>query len=279
MIKKNEEIASQIRRADFQGKSKEEIKPLYAELNSFDIELDRPIFRIFQLNYLKQDIGNNQLTHIKASPKTWGDPFENPLLNFEYIDKPNSEPYTLNGIVGNLFALSWTKDNIEKKDRWDDFSHGQPSVRIKTTPRRLLERVMHIEDTYFMLHHYIGGVQYLSGKNIKKWRRNTPVVEHLDSLGQGIVLSLMALRTKFSDEEEIRLVYTHIPNDAMPWISTNVQFVGDLCKHPFSWKEIIDEIIVGPNVPDGGEKEIREFMSAHGIVCHIKNSIFRTAKD
>ena len=51
-IVNNAEAIDRVRSAQFQGRSATEIKPLYIEQNAFNVALDRPIYRVFQLHYL-----------------------------------------------------------------------------------------------------------------------------------------------------------------------------------------------------------------------------------
>jgi hypothetical protein len=276
-IKMNNDVVSKIVQADMLGKTKAEMKPLYIEQSALNVDLDKPIYRIFQVDYLKYDIANGILTHVKASPLTWGDPFENPLLNHEYLDKVTGGKFTINGVVGDFYALSWTTDEIEDIENWDGFSHGNPSIRIKTTPRKLLEHLMRIEDEYFMLHHYIGKVEYRTQQEIIDWRDNSDYTAHLDTLGQGAALSLMALRTQFSDEKEVRLLYSYSPQPDTQWVNSNVKIIGNICQHPFNWKNTIDEVVIGPHVPSGGMQHVNTFLSNFNIACITKNSLFRRA--
>jgi hypothetical protein len=278
-IKMNEDVVSKIVQADLLGKTKVDMKSLYIEQSALNVDLDKPIYRIFQIDYFKNDIANEILTHVKASPSTWGDTLENPLLNHEYLDETTGGKLTLNGVVEDFYALSWTIDEIENIENWNEFSHGNPSIRVKTTPRKLLEHLMHIEDEYFMLHHYIGKVEYHAQQKIKEWRANSHYTSHLDTLGQGAALSLMALSTKFSDEKEVRLLYSYLPQHDTQWVNSNVKIIGNNCQHPFNWKCIIDEVVIGPHVPSGGRQDMSTFLSSFNIVCIIKNSMFRQAND
>src|SRR5688572_17274597 len=75
-------LRGRIMAATLNGASAAELKVLYIEQNSFQIPEATPIYRIFQFQYLSEDIRKEQLTHVR--PKAWGDPLENPLLNHEW---------------------------------------------------------------------------------------------------------------------------------------------------------------------------------------------------
>ena len=137
-----------------------DIKPLYLEQNTFDAGLDDPIFRIFQLKYLQADISEKILTQLRARPYTWNDDYENPLLKASYKDIQTGGTITLKGIAGDFYALSWTKTTSETRAAWSKFSYEKPAIRVETTPRLLLDRLMSIDDRWFMLRHFIGLVNY-----------------------------------------------------------------------------------------------------------------------
>jgi hypothetical protein len=274
-IKNRQEIINKINAATFQGKTTLEKKPLYIEQNSFNINLDEPIYRIFQYEFINQDINNNTLTHVKACPDVWGDEFENPLLKAQYTDDVTGESIYLTGVVDDFHALSWTIDADENEDSWDDFSHGEPAIRIKTTPRKLLENLMDVNDKYFMFHHHIGKVKYENEQYINDWINDPNYHVHLDSLGQSLALSLMLLRTRFSSEQEIRLLYSYKPQSDNPWVDDNIKKKDVICIVPFSWDGIIEEIILGETMDASNEASLLKTLKKHNINCNVKNSIYR----
>lgn len=108
-IKINQDIVTQIRKADIQGVPWEQRKPLYVKQNMLGVDFDKPIYRIFQCRFIEHDVKNSSLTHVKASPLVWGDPFENPLLNISFrLD--TGESLYLDDLVDKFYALSWTTD-------------------------------------------------------------------------------------------------------------------------------------------------------------------------
>lgn len=275
-IIKNHDIVEKIMIADLQGKSAEDIKPLYIKRNIFDIDENTPIYRIFQYDYIYDDIRDETLTHVKASPSVWKDDLENPLLNFCFTDECG-EKLRLSGLVNNIYALCWTKNGEERMIDWQIFSYGRPSIRVKTTPRKLMDHAMNINDKYFMLHHNLGLVQYLDEKDISGWIVNSHYSSHLDSLGQGIALSTMVLSDIHSSEQEVRLIYSYSPQEDNPWVKDNVAIKeeGKLCAMPFNWGAIIDEILLGPMLSINNEDAIRTLLNDRGISCNISSSQFR----
>lgn len=269
--KKNLDVIKKIQHASFQGKTPIDCKELYIEQSVFDVDLDTPIFRIMELDHLIADLKSEKLTHVKACKETWGDDYENPLLQVSFTEEETGEKLTLSGIVDDFYGLSWTLDKNESLDAWQSFSYGKPSVRIKSTPRQLLERLMNDSDEFFMLHHYIGEVKYHSKKEIVNYFTQTHYTQHLDSLGQGAALSLMALRNVFSVEKEIRVLYSYQP-DSCNWVKNNISLNGYLCEVPFEWKGAIDEIMFSPMTKDKDKSLLKNTIQKQSVNCTVLNS-------
>ena len=49
-IRVNEEVLRIIQKEEFRGKTSSELKPHYIEQNAFFVDLDMPVYRIFQLD-------------------------------------------------------------------------------------------------------------------------------------------------------------------------------------------------------------------------------------
>ena len=224
----NEEINRQIMQASFSDKNPAEYKNLYVERNAYGIGPDEPIYRIFQLEFLINDILKNVLTHVHVRKRIWGDDLDNPIFDHVYHDESDGIPFTLNGVIGNYFALCWTYESEESSDAWDKFSYDNDAVRVKTTPRKLLGQIMNDEDKFFMLHHQIRKVKYLSSAKIKEWVKSTHYTSHLDSQGHAAAVSLTTVNSNYHDEKEVRLLYNHIEHSDNPWIKKNVLVDGDL---------------------------------------------------
>lgn len=272
-IKKNLDIVKKIQQADFQGQSKEQMKPLYIEQNAFDVDLDTPIYRIMELQHLYYDVNNNVLTHVKACKETWGDDYENPLLQVEYTEDLTGEKLSLAGIVDDFFGLSWTYNDAECISNWKAFSYGNEAVRIKSTPRKLLNALMSLDDRFFMLHHYIGKVNYYDVDDLVQYFKQTHYSDHLDSLGQGAVLSLMALRNCFESEQEVRLLCSYDPSSS-DWVAKNLTKPQHppLCRVPINWSQILDEVVLAPGLDESTLNNVSNLLINKSINCLVKSS-------
>ena len=263
MVAKHSKAAvDEVVRGSLNGKSSAEIKPLHVLANALnDVALDDPIYRVVPIEYLLKDVCNGTLTHVRIASRNWNDVYENPLLRQRYIDEVTNSEYGLEGVLEDTFGVCWTADSEESRESWEEFSHGLPAIRIRSTPRKLLSTVMNEDNPFFMLHHFIGKVSYSSKGEIDEWIGNPDVSVHLDSLGQSLALSVMKLRSHLVDEKEVRLVYSHSPagND---WVQKEVEIEGDLCRLPFNWVGIVDGFSVGPQVADDLAASVAEALAA-----------------
>lgn len=245
-------------------------KELFIEQCALNLPLHNPIYRIFQLAYLAEDIRKKRLTHMR--PEVWNDPYENPLASVTFIDSETREPFSLRGITDKLFAQSWTYSPHESYDFWDEFGHLRTAVRVQTTVFKLLKGVMSLQNRFCMLNHFLGLVNYRTEAEIRAYLQSLTLADVLDSLGQGVALSLMTLRRSLSPEREARLVYWHQPQDDNPWVAAHVRIENDRCRVPFDWNEVIDAVVIGPRVPAGQRICIRNFFNSRASSARITDS-------
>ncbi len=275
---RNEKIIEEIRIADcgavsagLDGAPFDVLQPLYMRANAFDVDLDTSISRICRLDYLLDDVRKGVLTHVKALASIWKDPLENPLYTMRYSDPVTGASIDLSKLVGESYALCWT-EGLESELAWQTFATSSQYVCISTTPRRLLEGLMHEEDRGYMFHHHIGAVRYRSVADIEHWRRAPNYDQHLDSLGQALIASLTVLREQVTMEQEVRLLYSHMP-EAGGWIESHVVADDILAKVPFKWTDVIDSVVLSPGVDATFADHARHDIAAVGIVAPVKNSL------
>ncbi len=276
----NQDVIDEICAADSRAVSSgldrvpfEVLQPMYVRANAFDVELDTPISRICRLDYLLDDVANGALTYVRALASIWKDPLENPLLSMLYVDPVTGGPIDLVRLVGDSYALCWTKESTETELAWLTFAKTQEYVRISTTPRKLLNRLMREEDNTYMFHHHIGEVRYRSVADIEHWRCTSSYESHLDTFGQGLIASLTILRETFKVEQEVRLLYSHMP-EAGGWIESNVVADESLAKVPFDWAGVVDSIVLCPGMAATYAAKARKDIASVGIASPIMNSIF-----
>jgi hypothetical protein len=213
----NRTILDEIRIADMRGAPPSEMKKLYAELCAIGLDLKQPIHRIFQLNHLREDLERGCLTHVRVSPETWHDPYENPLLNREFREKAG-EIISVKELLNSFFGICWTVNCQESLKHWRVFSHGNLSVRVSTTVGKLLAGVMNLENQFYMLSHFLGKVNYHAQSDIDRWLQDANYKDFPDPLGHKFASTLLMLRQCFDDEDEARLLYWHTPK-GNEWVS------------------------------------------------------------
>lgn len=264
----NDHINAEIIRGDFQGKTKEELKPLYIKRNAFDAPLNSNIYRIFQSDYFIDDVVNSEITLVNISPAVFGDPYENPFLNKEFID--GGAKIAL-GFLSHYYGLSWTEEEKDEDWRWGAFTHGKLGVRVKVSLEKLMHELSNIRDEFFMMHYYVGKVTYHDQAVLDYWKSNSHYSDFLDSLGQLSVLSLTALRNNFSEEKEIRVLYSYMPQDN-EFVRSNVKIVGPLCKQPFNWTGIVEEVLVDHKMTDAEMGQFKNNLESAGVFCIVNRS-------
>jgi hypothetical protein len=271
----NKDINREIQRANFQGKLKEEIKPIYIRRNAFGVSVDSDVYRIFQAHHFLEDIRKSEISLVNIHPLVFGDPYENPLLDKPFRDG-SGELLTLNGIVENYYGLSWTEEETDEEWRWKSFTHGKHGVRVKVSLLKLLNEINNVEDNFFMLHYFVGKVIYHDASEIDDWVTNSHYIDFLDSLGQISALSLTKLRDDFEDEKEIRILYSYMPNDN-DFVKNRVKLskiaLNIVCKHPFNWNGIVEEVLVDPRMSKQEFESYKTDLNNSGISCDIRRSL------
>lgn len=271
----NADIAAEIRKARFQGKPEEELKPLFMKENALGISLDTTIHRIFQIPFILDDIANDRISLVNIDPLVFKDSYENPLLNKVFVDE-SGDSITLCGIMEHYYGLSWTMEEQENPYWWPLYTHNNLGLRITTKAEKLMNEITNLENPFFMLQYSIGKVSYYTEHEIDRWINEAHYSDFLDSRGQHSALSLMALTTDHSDEKEARLLYTHMSNDLNnSFIRNRVLLEGTICKHPFLWDSVIDEIVLDPKIFGNDYRSYESLLRGLGITCSIRESSLR----
>lgn len=269
----NTDIVGKIVQADCRGASQEEMRDLYIQRNIFEVDPDAPVYRIMELQYFREDLSEKCLTYTKIDKSNWGDTSENPLLDREFKDDVTGGTLTLE-VVATIYGSCWSATAHDSLSDWAIFSRRNPSVRVQSTPRKLLDAAMSRDNKFYMLQHVIGQMQYATDAEIETYFSDANWGKHLDSLGQGIAASFLRLNDNLANEDEVRLLYDH-SNEA--WPRTNVRLVDRFAKAPFDWRAAVDGVVVGPFVPDGGEAIIRSELQGIGINCPVSSSPTRAS--
>lgn len=225
---------------DFQGKSirSEEAFRQFQKRNSFGLDQNKRIYRIFQSAYLQEDIAGGFLTLPKASSNAWSDALENPLSSVFDIDIATGFDIHLGSLVSSFHALCWTHRADSTPDDWRNFSHGKEAVRISTTVGKIMDRVMLINDPAFMYRAWLIEVEYKDPELILSMQNPAEVYRRMECQ-QGALLALSAavVRTAYTDEDEVRLLFDP---SVIPKFSDLPTGKPDLLRIPFDWEGFID---------------------------------------
>lgn len=250
------------------------MRNLYIRRNVFEVDLDAPVYRIIELHYFREDLKDNCLTYTEIDKSNWGDSTENPLLDRKFKDEVTGGVLTLNGVVATVYGSCWSSTALDTQSDWAIFSRRNPSVRVQSTPRKLLDAAMSRENKFYMLQHAMGKMQYAPDAAIEAYFSDPDWQKHLDSLGQGIAASFLRLNENLSSEDEVRLIYDHLDGE---WPFANVRIVKRFAKVPFDWMASVDGVVIGPFAPDGEEAKIRSELQGFGINCTVTSSPTRTS--
>ncbi len=274
ILRFNLDIVEEIIRADCRNASDEEMRNLYILRNVFEVNLDAPVYRIIELQYFREDLGDKCLTYTKIGQSNWSGSAENPLLKREFKDGVAGGVLTLNSLVATVYGSCWSATALDTPEDWAIFSRRNPSVRVQSTPRKLLNAAMSRGNEFYMLQHAIGKMQYKTDAEIKAYFSDPNWEKHLDSLGQGIAVSFLSLENNLSKEDEVRLLYDH---SSEAWPAANVRIVDHFAKVPFDWITALDGVVIGPFALDGEETKLRSELRGFGINCTVSSSATRTS--
>lgn len=265
----NQDIVGAIVQADSEGANRGYMKNLYILRNALNLNLDSPIYRIVELEYLFGDLREKCLSHTKIDKLNWGDTNENPLLGREFTDVVTGGVLTLDALVCSVYGCCWTAIPMNSLCEWAIFSRRKPSVRLQSTPRKLLNAVMDVNNPSYMHQHIIGKMEYATDVEIEKYFSDPNWEKYLDGIGQGIALSFLRLNESLSDENEVRLMYDHLVEG---WAQSNVRIVGNHAKVPFNWVGVVDNILVGPFVKPGDEEASLKLLAGFGFYGPVSKS-------
>lgn len=230
---------AEVQKLDFQGIAAADpvLFQQYQRRNSFGLDQNQKLHRIFQKHYYEQDVADGYLTLPRASATVWNDELENPLADVTIRDNATGEQVHLGSLVSSFFAMCWTKREKPKQSDWNAFSHGQQAVRITTTTGKLLDRTMDISDAHYMLRSWLIEVDYKNPCFIRQMKRPEEILDRMESSGALLALSSAVVRTQFSGEDEIRYLFDHGLN---PKLSNVIVVNADLIRIPFDWKGFVD---------------------------------------
>jgi hypothetical protein len=246
-MNKFEEFAnaqSKIRLLDLQGKdlSSPEALEQYKLRNSFGLDPATEIHRIFQKDYYEKDVSDGYLTLPVASSTIWNDPLENPLEDVMGIDPVTGGQIDYGSLVRSFYALCWTDRSDHNPKDWGSFSHGKEAIRITTTVGNLLDRLMTTSDRLYMHRTWLIDVEYKNPALIQAMKNPAVVINHMESSGARLAASAAVVRTEFSCENEVRLLFDASTKPEL----TNVLYFNNkqYIRIPFDWNGFVNGTVL-----------------------------------
>lgn len=252
----------------------EDIREIELLANSINIDLDKPIYRYMKWEHLQEFYSNKRHEWVLVHPCMWQDKYEHFIFKCEKFHsiKMNID-VKISHLAKNFYAQCWTFIE-ESSMQWQvnkahsnschdnkDDDNGIIWVKIRTTPRRLLEAMFYSSENLVgnnIMTYFIGKVEYLDNDHIENFSITNPY-QLIDQKGLQQVLFLLQKRKPYEQEHEVRLI---------------MQVDSDFCnRHPDNiirrkvddWYELVDEIVLDPWVSEEQERSVKEFLDKLSI--------------
>jgi hypothetical protein len=240
-IENFEREQQKIRELDFAGNAvdSDAMYRQYQRRNSFGLAPRTEIHRIFQRDFYEKDVADGYLTLPLATATVWADPLENPLANVQDADSVTGSQIQLGSLVSSFYALCWTNRTTLQPSDWASFSHGREAVRISTTVTKLMDRMMHVDHSCYMHRSWLVNVEYKDPALIQAMKNPDEAYRRMESTGSLLAVSAALVRTQFSHEDEVRLLFDASIQPPLPdviYLNNN-----SLVQIPFDWTGFVNK--------------------------------------
>lgn len=226
------------------------------EFNVVNIDLDTPIYRIFNYNRFISllQTGQNTLVH----PQVWQDPFENFLLSSQGLH--HGQQVSLQPIRDSWYGQCWTfKEECDGMWRTNTNNKADRAVKVKTTARKLYESFYDFTNPFHTLSFFIGRIKYVNSNQLSVVLQNA-YSSLTDTTNISQMLTLLTKRQEFSYEDELRLLYC---------IEANGNPAPNIYQYAIDPNVLIDEVVLDPWTSDADvqveENSIRQAGYNNGI--------------
>jgi hypothetical protein len=238
-------------------------------------EPDGPIYRIFPLWFFEETLRVRNLALLP--PDSWDDPFEVFPSEVAMLDE-NGKQHMLGQYLSPVFAQCWSRTResdtlLRAYSRVaKDMHHKrntiprEEGVRVRSTPRRLLEAVKNWAAERPGISCFIGAVKYKSNEAIYDHVGHTIVRHGPSAVGRGQLRAelLLLKREMFSHEAEIRLVCV----DDRPEVPKQ-----ELIQIPFEPSSVFDEVTFDPRLEEFERQERETVARKLGYGGEIVSSV------
>lgn len=203
------------------------------------------VWRIFSCEYLLNDLRDDHMTLVMPCRDTQGDNLENPLRD-ALFDLDGQKYPLFKNMMSSYFTQSWS---LRNDILWDHFGTKGDKVRLKCKAGVLFERLMNISDRYYRHNYAMGKIDYHDAEQIRERYENSDFESFLDSQGLDLIETIMILRNKWIDEEEVRLLYIYQPQADNIFPNTHKIHgdKGQFCSHVFDWQDVVEEYEFDPS--------------------------------
>ena len=231
-----------INKLDYRGfdNNSAEMLKQYQLRNSFGLDQNTKIHRIFQKDFYTRDIAEGYITLPQAAASVWLDNLENPLADVVGFDSLSGGDIDIGFLVRSFYALCWTDRALVRPQDWNAFSHGKKAVRISTTVGKLVDRMMTQNDGSYMHRSWVVNVEYKDPTEIMAMKTPVNAFNHMESSGAMLAASAAVVQTKYSHENEVRLLMDDSFSPSIPGIIYESK--KKLVRIPFDWSGFVDKI-------------------------------------
>ena len=234
------------------------------DLCTVNVDLDKPISRVFQAKYFLSDFEKNQLTIAAVSKWKDIDPYEAAVLRQDGMY--NGTPTSLEGILARVFAQCWTTNPDESEAAWRVYAHssGWDLVRVTTTPRKLMSALIS-QIPLAEIKLALGKVDY--GDDVY------PDKMEFFNLGNAVAWGqhfLFKKRRAFRYEDEVRLIYFCSEPEEHPGCNPSLKLGR-------SASLVFDEVLFSPKMCECQFAYYKEKLKKAGFSGKIsKSELYKT---
>lgn len=189
-----------------------QLKPQYIDNNVMDVDLDTPIYRLFNENRFFEMLEGKTLMLLHT--KFWEDPFENFLLNARW-ETAQGQQVDVSSVRDSYYGQCWTLreecDGLWRNYRGISANPAAPAAAIKvaTTVGKLMDQFYDVNNKFHEHAYFLGKVNYCTDAEVNAYFTQP---EAMNSVAHQTNIrypkTMLVKRKAFSYEEEVRLIFS-----------------------------------------------------------------------
>ena len=238
---------------------------------------DVPIFRTFRFHYFRDVLRLQELALV--SPSLWDDPFENFLLGcaINYMVEGKWQQVFFDRVRKHVYAQCWSMA-AESDALWRIYSTvdknpqtlrtrtvDQEGVKVRTTPRKLLQALWTGSPSQPESTCFLGLVQYMSQQAAAQRAADEALKSGLNAFAGGVghAEAMLIKREPFQHEQEVRLVFVDDRRGfgTIPVMSIRID--------PNS---LFDEMVLDPRLHPDDVRERTDELRSLGFIGPVRQS-------